>query len=140
MASYNKILQHTKDVIDGVIDYDTHAWKVVLSNTSVVNTNSLLSNITQISGTNGYTTGGSATTMTTSTSSGTAKAIATDVVWTASGGSMAALRYAVLYDDTPASPLDPTTAWWDYGSSVTPLVGETFTFDADPTNGISTWA
>jgi len=140
MATYNKILQFTKDLIDGVHDMDGHAFKVALSNTSVVNTNATLSAITQIANGNGYTTGGTSTTITTSTSSGTAKAVATDVVFTASGGSMAAARYFVLYNDTPTSPADPTIAWWDYGSSVTLAVGETFTWDADATNGIFTLA
>jgi hypothetical protein len=140
LASYNKILQFTKDLIDGVHDIDGHVFKVVLSNTAVVNTNATLSAISEIANGNGYTTGGTTTTVTTGTSSGTAKATATDVVFTASGGSMAAARYFVLYNDTPSSPADPTIAWWDYASSVTLLVGETFTWDADATNGIFTVA
>ena len=52
---------------------------------------------------------------------------ATDVVWTASGGSFGPGRYAAIYDDTHAS--DILIAWWDYGSSVTVNTGETFTVD-----------
>jgi len=99
----------------------------------------VLANITQISAGNGYTTGGTATSMSTSTSSGTAKVTGTDVVFTASGGSVGPFRYAVLYNDTPSSPADPLMAWWDYGSSVTLADTETFTVDFDATNGIATF-
>ncbi len=140
MASYNKFLQFTKDLVDGVHDFDAHTFKVVLTNSAPVNTNTVLANITQISNGNGYTTGGTATSMSTSTSSGTAKVTGTDVVFTASGGSVGPFRYAVLYNDTPSSPADPLMAWWDYGSSVTLADTETFTVDFDATNGIATFA
>lgn len=139
MATYNKINQFTQDLCQLVHNFTTstgHTFKVVLSNTAVVATNSTLSAITQIANGNGYTTGGTTTTQTCSTSSGTAKVVMTDVVFTASGGSIASLRYAVLYNDTPTSPADPTIAWWDYGSSVAPATGETFTVDFDGTNGV----
>lgn len=100
----------------------------------------MLANITQIGAGNGYTTGGTATSMSTSTSSGTAKVTGTDVVFTASGGSVGPFRYAVLYNDSPTSPADPLMAWWDYGSSVTLADTETFTVDFDATNGIATFA
>lgn len=100
----------------------------------------MLANITQISNGNGYTTGGTATSISTSTSSGTAKVTGTDVVFTASGGSVGPFRYAVLYNDTPTSPADPLMAWWDYGSSVTLADTETFTVDFDASNGIATFA
>lgn len=140
MASYNKFLQFTKDLIDGVHDFDAHTFKVALTNSAPVNTNTVLANITQISNGNGYTTGGTATSMSTSTSSGTAKVTGTDVVFTASGGSVGPFRYAVLYNDSPTSPADPLMAWWDYGSSVTLADTETFTVDFDATNGIATFA
>ena len=140
MASYNKFLQFTKDLVDGVHDFDAHTFKVALTNSAPVNTNTVLANITQVSNGNGYTTGGTATSMSTSTSSGTAKVTGTDVVFTASGGSVGPFRYAVLYNDTPSSPADPLMAWWDYGSSVTLADTETFTVDFDATNGIATFA
>ncbi len=133
-------MQFTKDLVDGVHDFDAHTFKVALTNSAPVNTNTVLANITQISNGNGYTTGGTATSMSTSTSSGTAKVTGTDVVFTASGGSVGPFRYAVLYNDTPSSPADPLMAWWDYGSSVTLADTETFTVDFDASNGIATFA
>lgn len=46
---------------------------------------------------------------------------------TASGGSVGPFQYVVLYDDTPTAPnADPLIAWWDYGSALTLLDGESF--------------
>ena len=140
MASYNKFNQFTKDLIDGVHDFDAHTFKVMLTNTAPVNTNTVKANLTEISAGNGYTAGGTATTISTSTSSGTAKVTGTDVVFTASGGSIGPLRYAVLYNDSPTSPADPLIGWWDYGSSITLADTETLTVDFDATNGILTVA
>ncbi len=87
----------------------------------------MLADITQISGTNGYTTGGTATTISLSETSGTTTVNGTEVVFTASGGSVGPFRYVVLYNDSATSPLDALVAWWDYGSSITLADGETFT-------------
>ena len=136
MASYTKFNQFTDDLIGGVHNFDSHTFKVMLTNTAPVATNSIRGNLTEISGGNGYTTGGTATTITTSTSSGTAKVTGSDVVFTASGGSIGPLRYAVLYNDTPTSPADPLIGFWDYASSITLADTETLTIDFDSTNGI----
>lgn len=141
MATYNKFNQFTKDLIDGVHDFDAHVFKLMLTNTAPVATNTVKANLTEITAGNGYTAGGATVTMATSTSSGTAKVtVSTDVVWTASGGSIGPFRYAVLYNDSPASPVDPLIAWWDYGSSITLLDQETLTADFDQTNGVLTVA
>mgnify|MGYP000505781073 CR=1 FL=1 len=71
----------------------------------------------------------------TSVSSGTSKAVGTDVTWTASGGTIGPFRYVVLYNDTPTSPADPLVAWWDYGSAITLSIGDSFTADVNATNG-----
>lgn len=136
MATYTKFNQFTKDLIDGVHNFSSDTIKVMLCNTAPVATNSVKADLTEISAGNGYTAGGTATTITASTSSGTAKIVGTDVVFTASGA-VGPFRYAVLYNDTPTSPADPLIGFWDYGSSVTLASAETFTVDFDPTNGIA---
>jgi hypothetical protein len=138
MATYTKFNQFTKDLIDGVHDFDAHTFKVMLALTAPVATNSVKADLTEIAAGNGYTAGGTATTITTSTASGVAKATATDVTFTASGGSMAAFRYAVLYNDSPTSPADPLIGFWDYGSSLTLAVGESLLVDFNATNGVFT--
>jgi hypothetical protein len=138
MATYTKFNQFTKDLIDGVHDFDAHTFKVMLALTAPVAANSVKADLTEIAAGNGYTAGGTATTITTSTASGVAKATATDVAFTASGGLMAAFRYAVLYNDSPTSPADPLIGFWDYGSSLTLAVGESLLVDFNATNGVFT--
>lgn len=139
MAVYNKFNQFTKDLIDGVHDFDAHVFKVMLTNTAPVATNSVRADLTEISAGSGYTAGGTATTITTSTATGTAKVTGTDVVFTSSG-TIGPFRYAVLYNDTATSPSKPLIAWWDYGSSISLNSAETLTVDFDATNGILTVA
>ena len=56
-----------------------------------------------------------------------------DKVWTASGGSFGPLQYTVVYDETVVAPADPLICWHDYGSAITVLTGETFTWNSDGT-------
>jgi len=138
MATYNKFNQTVKDIVDGVHDFDNDSFKVMLTLTAPVATNSVKADLTEIAAGNGYSAGGTATTLTTSLATGTAKVTATDVVFTASGGAIADFRYAVVYNDTPTSPADPLICWFDYGSTVTVASGETFTVDFSASNGLFT--
>lgn len=136
MATYVKFQNFVEDLIEGVHDFDAHTFKVALTNTAPNATDTTLSQITQVSNGNGYTTGGTATTITTSEASGTGKVVGTDVVFTGSGAGFGPFRYAVFYNDTPTSPADPLISYWDYGSSISVAASETFTVDFDATNGI----
>ena len=135
MATFNKFQPYIERLHEGEIDWDGHSFKVALTNTIPTSGMDDLADITQIANGNGYTTGGTATTITASSqTAGTYKAVASDVVFTASGAGMAAFQYAVLYDDTHAS--DALVGWWNYGSSIALAAGETFTVDFDATNGV----
>ena len=137
MATYNKIQAFVENLAEKVHDLGADTLKVALTNSAPLATNTVLTDITQIANGNGYTTGGSTTTQSSSAqSSGTYKLVLGDVVFTASGGSVGPFQYAVLYNDTPTSPADPLIAWWDYGSAVTLADGETFTFDASAVDGV----
>ena len=139
MATFNKFLQFTKDLIDGVHDFDGHAFKVMLVSSPVpINTNTIKGNLTEIAAGNGYTAGGLPTTMTTSTSTGTAKVTASDVQFTATPGNIGPFQYVVLYNDTPTSPADPLIGWYDYTTQLTITAGNSFTVDFDGTNGVLT--
>lgn len=145
MAAYNKYLQFTKDLIDGVHDFDAHVFKVMLTNTTPVNTHATRGVASEITAGNGYPSGGTATACSTSTTgasapAGTAKATFADVIFTCITAAMATFRWPILYNDTPTSPADPLIAYWDYGSAITLQVGETFTWDADPSAGVFTVA
>lgn len=141
MASYNKFQQFVEDVAEKVHNLGADTIKVMLSNTLPVATNSIKANITEIGTGNGYSAGGTQASISSSVqTTGTYKLVLADVVFTASGGTIGPLRYAVLYNDTPTSPADPLIAWHDYGSSITLQDTETFTWDADATTGILTIA
>lgn len=136
MAVYNKFNQFAKDVIDGKHNFSSNTFKVMLTNTAPVATNQIKSDITEIAAGNGYTAGGTATTITASIAAGVAKVTGTNVVFTAAGGSIGPFRYAVLYNDTQTSPVKPLVGWWDYGSAITLAATETLTVTFDATNGI----
>lgn len=140
MPAFNKFNQFVKDLVDGVHDFDGHTFKVMLTNTTPVATNTVRANLTEVSAGNGYTAGGVTVTITTSLSGSTAKITSSDATFQASGGAMANFRFAVLYNDSPTSPADPLIGYWDYGQTVTLQDGETLTFDADATLGILTVA
>ncbi len=138
MASYNKFQSFVEALAEKVHNLGSDTLKVALTNSAPVNTNTVLANITQIANGNGYTTGGTAATISSSAqSSGTYKLVLADVVFTASG-SMGPFRYAVLYNDTATN--DELIAWWDYGSNLTLASGDSFTVDFDATNGVLTIA
>jgi len=127
MAAYNKFNDFSEQLANGVQNFATDTYKIALSNTAPVATNTVLADITEISAGNGYTSGGSTTTITVAEVTGTTTVSGTEVVFTASGGSIGPFRYVVLYNDTTSSPNKPLVAWWDYGSSITLADGETFT-------------
>lgn len=140
MAVFNKFNSFVEDVAEKVHNLGADTLKIALTNTAPVATNTILGNITQIAAGNGYTTGGATVTITSSAqTSGTYKLVLADVTFTATG-SMGPFRYAVLYNDTPTSPVDPLIGWYDYGSSITLAINETFTVDFDPTAGALTIA
>ena len=141
MAAYVKYQNFVEDLIEGVHDFDLHTFKIALSNTAPnVATHAVLADVTEIAAGNGYSAGGTATSITTSETTGTAKVVGTDVTFTASGGSIGTFRYAILYNDTPTSPADPLIAYWDYGTSLTITSGNSFLVDLDASAGIFTLA
>lgn len=138
MASYNKFQDFSEQLIRGVHDLDAHIFKVALTNTAPVATQTGLDTVTNHpapAAANGYTAGGTATTIAISETTGTTTVTGTQVVFTASGGNLGPFRYAILYNDSATSPADALVAWWDYASNVTLADGETFTVkfnNADP--------
>lgn len=137
-SAYNKFLSAIEYIATAKIDFATHTFKVMLTNTAPVNTNTVKADITDITAANGYAAGGAALTVSTSRTGGVLKVTAVDKVFTASGGSIGPFRYAVIYDDTTSSPAKPLLCWFDYGSSITLADTETFTVDFDGTNGLYT--
>lgn len=139
MATFNKINAFVENLAEKVHNLGADTLKIMLTNTAPIATNSIKSDLTEISAGNGYTAGGTAPSISSSAqTSGTYKLTLADVVFTAAGGTIGPFRYAVLYNDTPTSPADPLIGWYDYGSSITLADTETFTVDFDASAGALT--
>lgn len=138
MASFNKINDFVEQLGLGKHVFGTHVLKCLLVNSPApAATNTVKADLTEISAGNGYSAGGADAQATWAESSGTATLTGTMIVWTASGGTIGPFRYVVLYNDTQTSPADPLIGWWDYGSSLTLQIGETFSvkFNNSSTTG-----
>jgi len=140
MAAFNKFNSFVEALAEKKHDLGADTLKVMLTNTAPVATNTVKANLTEISAGNGYTAGGATASITSSAqTSGTYKLVLGDpATWTASGGTIGPLRYAVLYNDTATN--DELIGWWDYGSSITLAAGESFAVDFDATTGVLTLA
>ena len=141
MASFTKVNDFVVNLANAM-DLDSDTLKVALTNTDPTSGtnvqsdgNGILANISEIA----YTNLSSRTlaNVTSTQTSGTYKLSADDLTLTASGGSVAAFRYIVVYNDTPTSPADPVIGYYDYGTSLTLNDGDTFTIDIG-SNGILT--
>ena len=141
MATFTKLNGFVEHLAEKVHNLGSDQLVVALSNTAPgseatpptgATTACKLSNVTQVSYTNcssrNITTSASAQT------SGTYKLTLTDLVLTASGGSVGPFRYVYIYNDTATN--DELIAYYDYGSSITLAAGETLTIDFDGTNGL----
>lgn len=132
MASYVKFNSFVEAVAEKSHNLGSDQLVVALTNSAPnAATNTQLSDITEVSYTN--CSSRNITTSSSAQSSGTYKLVLADLVLTASGGTVGAFRYVVVYNDTSTSDL--LIAYYDYGSSITLADGETFTVDFDATNG-----
>lgn len=128
MASFNKFQSFVEALAEKVhnLGSDTLTVALTAAANAPVNTNTQLSNLTQISYTNlsSRVLAG----VTSSQTSGTYKLDANDLVLTASGA-VATFRYVVIYNDTATN--DELICWFDHGSDVTLANGETYTIQFD---------
>lgn len=131
MATFNKFHSFVEALAEKTHNLGSDTLTVALTNSSPVNTNTVLANITQISYTNiqnGTTTGRDLTGVTSAQTTGTYKLDANDLVLTATG-TVPTFRYVVLFNNTAAN--DELIGWYDYGATVDLLNGETFTITWD---------
>lgn len=133
MATFTKYETFVENLCNKLVDAfgTTDTWRAVIhTDAPTVATDNGVADLTQIGGSNGYTTGGENITYNATRSGGTVTATATDVVWTASGGNLGASttgRYFSIYDDTSTS--DNLLCSYDYGATFTVATGETMTLD-----------
>ena len=144
MATFNKVNDFVEALAEKVHNLGSDTLTVALSNTApgsetsdpTASGNGVLANVTEISYTN--LSSRAITTSSSEESGGTYKLTLTDLVLTASGGSVGPFRYVYIYNDTATN--DEIIGYYDYGSSVTLNDGDTFTLDFDGTNGVLTLA
>jgi hypothetical protein len=141
MATFNLINDWLDNMVENA-DLASDQFVVALSNTApgaestppTGDGDGVLANITEVSYTNCSTR--NITTGSSSQTAGTYELILTDLVLTASGGTVGPFRYVYIYDDTVTSPADPLVCYYDYGSSITLADTETLTIDFDAANGL----
>jgi hypothetical protein len=134
MAVFNKFNSFVEAVAEGTHNLGSNQLTIALTNTAPVAGNSVLANITEITYTNLSTR--NLTTTSSAQSGGLYKLVVADTTLTSTGGSTGPFRYVVVYNSTAAG--GPLIGWFDYGSSITLLSGESLTVDFDQTNGLLT--
>ena len=134
MATFNKFNSFVEALAEGVHDLGADTLTIALTNSAPAATNTVLANITEISYSN--ISSRVLTSVTSAQTGGTYTLDAADLVLTASG-TVPTFRYVALYNDTATS--DELIGYYDYGSAVDLLNGETFTITFDA-SGILTLA
>lgn len=124
------IFNSTKEYLaEKVFNFGSDILKFCLTNTAPSLANTKFSDLTEIGAGNGYTAGGTAVTVTSSSQTGgTYSLVLASCAFTASGGTIGPFRYIVLYDDTATN--DELIGYLDYGTSYTLPDGQSFTLNA----------
>ena len=153
MVTFTKFSCFVEEVAEKKHDLGADTMKVLLTNTAPVAGDiqvdtvetpckvEATSNAVEVAAGNGYTKGGNSAAISSSAQSGGLYklVLADPATWTASGGTIGPFRYVVLYDDTAGAVASrPVIGFWDYGSSITLQIAETFVADMDPSTGVLT--
>lgn len=136
MASYNKYTAGIESLMEG-INSGSDTWKIALAASVNSSDTSFTAGTTDLATGGGYTQGGNTASVSSATQSGgTYKLVLSDpTAWTASGGGFT-FRYVLLINSTNNIPV----GYWDYGSDVVMVAGDTFTADLDGSAGVFTVA
>ena len=131
MAEAVRFYKLAERLAKGELNLATDQFAIVLSNTLPdITTDEDLADITEISGGNGYTSGG--INLTTSAAALAANIFTlsfSQLLIQASGGSIGPFQYIVLVDKTHAS--DALIQVWDYDSPITLSAGQSFRFSSN---------
>ncbi len=131
-----KVHSFVENLAEKAIDLSGANLTIALTNTAHTATWDELADLTEVSYTN--CSSRVITVASSSQTTGTYKLVLTDLVLTASGGSVGAFRYIYIYDD--GSTGDKLIGYYDYGSAITLADGETLTLDFDGSAGVLTIA
>lgn len=128
MAVFNKFNSFVGDIANKLHNLNsgtTDVFKVYLTNTAPVASNTTYNTPADLATANGYTAGGQSIAPITGTDpSGTFSfSGGANPTWTAAGGNIGPFEWAVLYNSTSGRLI----GWWDYGTAITLTNGNTFT-------------
>jgi len=133
MASFTKFYSFTEALAEKKHNLSSDTLKGFLTNTAPSQSNTQLSDITEVSYANV-----SSRTITVSSSSQTSgvyKLVFADLVLTASG-TVGPFRYIGIYNDTATN--DELIGYYDYNSEITLNNGDVLTIDFSATDGVLT--
>lgn len=137
MATLNKFYCFVEDLAEQKHNLGSDALKLMLTSGTPSFTNTVKTDIPEVSGIYGYPSGGvQLSNITSAQTSGVYKLSADTVVITAATGVIGPFRNVVLYNNTHASK--PLISWWDYGSSISLNPGESLTVNINSTSGVLT--
>ena len=132
---FNKFQDFVEQVGKGVHQLHAagHTLKIMLTDELPLASDTIKGDMAEISGTsNGYTAGGYDVQNDYAEAGGVGTLTGVDFVITQAGANaIGPFRYAVLFNDSVASPVKPLVGWWDYGAECTLAAasGETLTVD-----------
>lgn len=137
LSSPTKFNSFDANLANGGINLGTDTLKIMLTNSIPAVTNQVYADVQgiEITGGNGYTTGGNvATRVSSSQTAGFYTLVLANWVLNA-GGNVGPFRFLVLYSTNTSLVPQPLMVWWDFGSPVTLSEGGTFTANFDPILG-----
>ena len=136
MAAFNKYNAFAEALTENA-NCGTDTWRVILSNTAPAVTDVTQADASELTTSGGYTVNGNTCAVTSSSqTSGTYKLVlASPAQWVASGGGFT-FQYVILWNQT----IDVLAGWWDYGSPVVMVAGDTFDAQLSASNGVFTVA
>jgi hypothetical protein len=117
-ASFFSFNHFPESVNEKKIDFSADTFKVMLSNQAPLASNSVKSDITEISAAGGYDAGGKTVPIASSSQAGGVYTalVNTTLTWTGISPGFGPFRYSYMYDDTSATKV--LIGAWDFGSSI----------------------
>lgn len=135
-APFNKFQAFVANLANGAFSMNADPLYVMFTNVAPQPTNAIQSDITEITPSGGYASGGIQVLIASSAQvNGVYSLIPVgNVVISASGGDIGPFRWIVLYDQS--APAGALIGWYDFGQSVLVENGLTFTMEFNLINGI----
>ena len=141
VAAFTKYNSFIDEISKGGHNLTTCVYKLALTNSAPNAATHTTWNATDApppAAANGYPTGGNTPVVSSAaTAGGIFKLVLADNVFTATAGGIGPFRYVILYNSSAGNKL---CGFYDNAASITLADTDTFTFDADPTNGVFTVA